>query len=75
MLAVTGWLVGDLGFLYLDVHDAYASGNLVDAGWLLGSLCFALAALHPSMSAVTDARASSRPRSPAAGLSCWPWLH
>ena len=59
VLAVTGWLVGDLGFLYLDVHDAYISGNLVDGGWLLGSLCFALAALHPSMSAVTDASLES----------------
>ena len=31
VLAVTGWLVGDLGFLYFDVHGAYETGNLVDA--------------------------------------------
>lgn len=40
------FIVADLGFTYLTLHDAYASGNPIDIGWPLGFLLVSYAAVR-----------------------------
>lgn len=49
-------LVGDLAFGLQSVEGTYVDGGLLDIVWLVAYLLFAMAALHPSMAEVFDAR-------------------
>ncbi|WP_106211034.1 GGDEF domain-containing protein [Kineococcus rhizosphaerae] len=46
-------LVADCAYQYVEMTTGY-SGGLITLPWLLGYVCFATAALHPSMRALTD---------------------
>lgn len=50
LTAVTVMLLADFNYDLLVLHDAYTTGNLIDAGFLLNYVLMAAAALHPSMS-------------------------
>ena len=49
LLAMCSFLVGDLGFAWLEQKGLYAPGNAVDFAYLIAFQAFAAAALHPSM--------------------------
>jgi len=54
-------LAGDVGFAILAQADAFTSNNVVNITWLLAYVLFGAAALHPSMTALSE-RAAARPR-------------
>jgi len=45
--------VADVGYGYLELHDAYAPGGLLELLWLVVVLALGSAALHPSMTTLT----------------------
>jgi diguanylate cyclase (GGDEF)-like protein/PAS domain S-box-containing protein len=46
---LVAFLMADAVYPFLQLRDAYASGNPIDAGWLASYLLWGVAALHPSM--------------------------
>ncbi len=50
-LAMVVMLIGDIGYLLLELHGAYADGSAIDVTWLLNYVLVGVAALHPSMAA------------------------
>jgi diguanylate cyclase (GGDEF)-like protein len=54
-------LVGDVGFAVLAQADAFTPNNAINTTWLLAYVLFGAAALHPSMTALSQ-RAPERPR-------------
>ena len=54
-------LAGDVGFAILAQADAFTSNNVINLTWLLAYVLFGAAALHPSMTALSE-RAAARPR-------------
>jgi diguanylate cyclase (GGDEF)-like protein len=52
---IVAFIVADLGFAFLTVHDAYFSGNPGDLGWPVGFLLIAAAALRQWSSGESDA--------------------
>ena len=48
-LSLAAMLVADAAFAALALGNAYADGNLIDAGWLLSFVFLGAAGLHPSM--------------------------
>ena len=53
-VSVIALLVADGAFALATVHDTYRDGSVVDLGWLLSYALWGAAALHPSMSRLTD---------------------
>jgi diguanylate cyclase (GGDEF)-like protein len=49
-------LAADLTYSWDTLYGAYHEGALLDTFWMLNSACFAAAALHPSMTALTAGR-------------------
>jgi diguanylate cyclase (GGDEF)-like protein len=49
LLGMAAFLVGDLGYAWLDSQGLYVEGGLVDLAFLIAFQAFAAAALHPSM--------------------------
>jgi diguanylate cyclase (GGDEF)-like protein len=64
LLGMAAFLVGDLGFAWLDSQGLYVEGGLVDVAFLIALQAFAAAALHPSMKTYVP-----RGETPAVGLS------
>jgi hypothetical protein len=54
-------LAGDVTFAILAQADAFTLSNVVNTTWLLAYVLFGAAALHPSMTALSE-RAPARPR-------------
>ncbi|HEU0163472.1 MAG TPA: hypothetical protein VFQ54_00430, partial [Thermomicrobiales bacterium] len=52
--ALGATLVGDITYAELTLRDAYHSGDAIDLAFLLWYLLWGAAALHPSMTMVTD---------------------
>jgi diguanylate cyclase (GGDEF)-like protein len=52
--ALVAFLLADYPYAILALSDAYATGNLVDAGWLIGSALWGAAALHPTMTRIAE---------------------
>jgi signal transduction histidine kinase len=48
--------------VYATAPDAYADTTWLDTGWLLSYVLWGVAALHPSMTALSDTRAAAQPR-------------
>jgi signal transduction histidine kinase len=48
--------------VYATAPDAYADTTWLDTGWLLSYVLWGVAALHPTMTALSDARAARQPR-------------
>ena len=75
-------VVADSNFAYLSLHDAYATGMLLDVGWSLGYMLVALGAfaarLAPTGEAATttpdEPGDTSRSASPLAEQRVWPSL-
>jgi diguanylate cyclase (GGDEF)-like protein/PAS domain S-box-containing protein len=55
--AVTALLVTDSVYSWLLVHGGYATGGILDLGWICFYLLWGAAALHPSMSKVSETTA------------------
>jgi diguanylate cyclase len=53
--------LSDTVFVYLNAHNSYRSGNLVDLGWLVGLLLLGLAALASRRAAPVEDQAPSVP--------------
>ena len=49
LVGMGAFLVGDLGFAWLEQRGMYAEGSVVDVAFLIALLAFVVAALHPSM--------------------------
>jgi diguanylate cyclase (GGDEF)-like protein/PAS domain S-box-containing protein len=60
--SVVALLVADGFFAVATLHNTYVDGNFIDLGWLLSYALWGSAALHPSMSRLTDASSSSGAR-------------
>jgi diguanylate cyclase (GGDEF)-like protein len=54
-------LAGDVGFAVLAQADAFTPNNAINITWLLAYVLFGAAALHPSMTALSE-RAPAQPR-------------
>jgi len=54
LVGMSAFLVGDLGFAWLQQQGLYAEGSVVDLAFLVAALAFAVAALHPSMRALAS---------------------
>ena len=55
--AICSLLVTDAVYGWVTLHGVYTGGGLLDAGWIVFYLLWGAAALHPSMTAVSDATA------------------
>ncbi|MFN8622936.1 MAG: EAL domain-containing protein [Chloroflexota bacterium] len=55
LVGMAAYLVGDLGLAWLQQQGSYQVGDLVDVSVVLATMCFAAAALHPSMRALSPA--------------------
>lgn len=53
MVGMASFLVGDLGFAWLEQQQMYTDGGAVDVAFLIAFQLFAAAALHPSMKTYT----------------------
>jgi PAS domain S-box-containing protein len=79
-LGLTLIVVADSNFAYLSLHDAYATGMLLDVGWSLGYMLVALGAfaarLAPTEEATIPDEPDDTPRSasPLAEQRVWPSL-
>src|SRR5918997_3647915 len=79
-LGLTLIVVADSNFAYLSLHDAYATGTLLDVGWALGYMLVGLGAfaarLAPTGEATTpdEPGDAPRPASPLAEQRVWPSL-
>ncbi len=75
-------VVADSNFAYLSLHDAYATGMLLDVGWSLGYMLVALGAFAARLAPTGEAAATtpdepgdtSRSASPLAEQRVWPSL-
>jgi diguanylate cyclase (GGDEF)-like protein len=45
--------IADVTYSIQVLHSTYREGTVVDTGWIIASACFAAAALHPSMVAIS----------------------
>lgn len=52
--SVVGLLVADGLFAFASLHHTYGDGSWIDTGWLLSYALWGAAALHPSMSRLTE---------------------
>jgi diguanylate cyclase (GGDEF)-like protein/PAS domain S-box-containing protein len=66
--SVVSLLVADGFFAFATLHNTYGDGSLIDLGWLLSYALWGAAALHPSMSRLTDPAPSTVPRNSRAAL-------
>ncbi|HWS35373.1 MAG TPA: GGDEF domain-containing protein [Actinoplanes sp.] len=55
VIGVVLLLATDITYTLLELHDTYAAGGLMDVGWMVTHVMFGTAALHPAMSAVSQA--------------------
>jgi diguanylate cyclase len=53
-LTMTAMLVGDIGYAYIGTHGQVVGGSLMDLPFVLAFGCFGAAALHPSMTELSD---------------------
>ena len=60
-LSLASLLITDTVYGWLSLHGSYISGDPVDVGWIISYALFGLAALHPSMGAVSE-RLAEPPR-------------
>lgn len=64
-LSLASLLITDAVYGWLSLHGRYTSGDPVDVGWIISYALFGLAALHPSMGAVSERLGETQPRFPA----------
>jgi two-component system, sensor histidine kinase and response regulator len=55
-------LIADFAYMAMALAGTYETGHPVDAGWLLQGCLMGMAALHPSMRALTASTDEQRPR-------------
>jgi diguanylate cyclase (GGDEF)-like protein/PAS domain S-box-containing protein len=67
--SVVALLVADGFYAVATLHNTYVDGNFIDLGWLLSYALWGAAALHPSMSRLTEASPSSGARRNRIGLT------
>jgi diguanylate cyclase (GGDEF)-like protein/PAS domain S-box-containing protein len=60
--SVVALLVADGFYAVATLHNTYVDGNFIDLGWLVSYALWGAAALHPSMSRLTEASPSSGAR-------------
>jgi diguanylate cyclase (GGDEF)-like protein/PAS domain S-box-containing protein len=68
-VSVIALLVADGAFAVATVHNTYRDGSVVDLGWLLSYALWGAAALHPSMSRLTDPSPPTERRRSRAGVA------
>jgi diguanylate cyclase (GGDEF)-like protein/PAS domain S-box-containing protein len=56
--AIAAVLVTDAIYGWIQLHGSYTPGDPLDGGWILYYVLFGAAALHPSMTTVSDAAAT-----------------
>ncbi len=55
--AIVAVLITDSIYGWIQLHGSYTPGGLLDGGWIVYYVLFGAAALHPSMTTVSDATA------------------
>ncbi len=55
--AIAAVLITDSVYGWIQLHSSYTPGSLLDGGWIVYYVLFGAAALHPSMTTVSDATA------------------
>ncbi len=55
--AIAAVLVTDSIYGWIQLHGSYTPGDLLDGGWIVYYVLFGAAALHPSMTSVSQATA------------------
>ena len=52
--SVLALLAADAFFAFASLHNSYSDGNIIDLGWIVSYALWGAAALHPSMSRLTE---------------------
>jgi diguanylate cyclase (GGDEF)-like protein/PAS domain S-box-containing protein len=55
LVAMLSTMIADVVYSEMILHSSYSRGDLVDVGWLYWYVFVGLAALHPSMTQITEA--------------------